>query len=73
MYRRCDSRNLNISPFCSLNSKVKPDKFYEVLTFGYNGNQDYLSSMITPVRKFYPTEEMSRNEILKRLTAKVTI
>ena len=50
---------------------MKPDKFYEVINFGYNSNPDYLSSMITPVRKFYPTEEMSENEILKSLTAKV--
>ena len=71
IHRRCDSRNLNISPFCSLNSRMKPDKFYEVINFGYNSNPDYLSSMITPVRKFYPNEEMSGNEILKRLTAKV--
>ena len=50
---------------------MKPDKLYEVISSGYNRKPDYVTSMITPVRKFYPTEEIRENEILKMLTEKV--
>jgi hypothetical protein len=44
--------------------------FKEVVAHGYDSNTlpDYLSSMKSPMRKFYPTEKMKKNELLTLLT-----
>ena len=67
--RLCDSRNLNLSPFCNLTSsslvKWQPavDKTYE----GNNINATYISGLNGPLRPKYPPNK-TQEELLSSLT-----
>ena len=69
--RRCDSRNLNLSPFCSLESSSAPMKLKPTVEATYGSkaiiDTNYVQDLPTPMRKEYPLESMASNEILSFL------
>jgi hypothetical protein len=71
LFRRCDSRTLNLSPFCTLSSP-SPDtrlKWLPTVNSIYGAvSPAYLSGLAGPLRREYPTHRMEEDEILKHLT-----
>ena len=68
----CDSRNLNLSPFCNTSSTSLALWQPSVLeTYGVQEKLDYLDKIIGPMRKKYPNS-MGEREIIKSFT-EVTI
>ena len=68
----CDSRNLNLSPFCNTSSTSLAMWQPSVLeTYGEEGKLDYLDRIAGPMRKKYPNSMVER-EIITSLT-EVTI
>ena len=66
--RRCDSRNLNLSPFCGLDSSSAPLKLQPTVEAAYGSvDTNYVQDMSSPMRKEYPLESMASNEILTSL------
>ena len=71
-YRSCDSRNLNISPFCILERRQNPNPWAEDVNDLYNAwaeNEDdlklsYLPEKGASYRKTYPLQDMKDNELL---------
>lgn len=64
-FRRCDSSNLGISPFCDLNPRVKlsPDKFAQQVLDEYAAKgktEPFLSSLKSAIRT-YPEEVFTQN------------
>ena len=76
--RRCDSRNLNLSPLCDLASEVSPYLWLKSVKETYEQNApgqplpEYISSKIGPERKMYPTLEAKKKELISSI-AKVVI
>ena len=66
IYRNCDSRNINRSPFCDLSSHDNPQKWSKEVTDTYAdfGSLDYVKEMKTPIRHLYPTKSMQNHEIV---------
>ena len=68
----CDSRNLNLSPFCNTSSTTLAMWQPSVLeTYGELKKPDYLDNIEGPMRKKYPNSMVER-EIITSLT-EVTI
>ena len=66
--RRCDSRNLNLSPFCGLDSSSAPLKLKPTVEAAYGSiDTDYVQDLQSPMRQEYPLKSMASNEILTSL------
>ena len=66
--RRCDSRNLNLSPFCGLDASSTPLKLQPTVYASYGSiDPNYVQNLPSPMRKEYPIESMVSNEILSTL------
>ena len=74
IFRICDSRNINLSPFCDLSSKETPQKWGGEVSDSYEDSEtpDYVKLMKDPIRSVYPTEKMRSQELISFL-AKVMI
>ena len=69
--RACDSRNLNLSPFCTLTASSLL-KWQPAINSTYgNITTNYTSGLSGPARLVYPTMKQQKNELLSSLT-KVT-
>ena len=68
--RRCDSRNLNLSPFCGLgSSSASLVKLEPTVRAAYGGSSieaGYVQDLASPMRKEYPNG-MASDEILSVL------
>ena len=74
LFRQFDSRNLNLSPLCGLDSSSSPLKLQPTVEATYRGNgisPRYVEGLKSPMRKVYP-DTMADNEILSTI-AKVKI
>ena len=75
-YSICDSHNLNVSPLCTLSAERDraPEKWTDEVQGMYEdvSTRDYITSLASPMRKTYATDEMKKDEMLKTLT-KVTL
>ena len=69
--RRCDSRNLNLSPFCGLaSSSASLMKLEPTVRAAYGSNSidaSYVRDLPSPMRKEYPLQSMASEEILSTL------
>ena len=71
--RTCDSRNLNLSPFCNLSAQSLAKWQPEInATYG-NTTTDYTSKLEGPLRLMYPKELMAERELLASLVTQVLI
>ena len=71
-FSSCDSRNLNLSPFCNTSSTSLAMWQPSVLeTYGEKKNLSYLDEMTVPMRQRYPNS-MPNRELITSLT-EVTI
>ena len=74
LLRQCDSRNLNLSPLCGLDSSSSPLKLQPTMEATYRSkgiSPPYVEGLKSPMRKVYP-DTMADNEILSTI-AKVKI
>lgn len=70
--RSCDSRNLNISPFCNLTMKQDPTAWAGYVAELYEAwatdeselNLSYVPHKEKSIRESYPTQYMKENELL---------
>ena len=68
LLRRCDSRNLNLSPFCGVDSSSTPLKLQPTLEESYGSKSvGYVQDLPSPMRKEYPLQSMASDEILSPL------
>ena len=68
--RRCDSRNLNLSPLCGLDFLTSSTKLQPTVeaTYGSQGTLiSYVKDLRSPMRKEYPDSSMASHEILSSL------
>ena len=67
--RLCDSRNLNLSPFCNLSASSPLAKWQPAIssTFG-NTTTDYTNRVAGPLRLKYPKKSWAEQELLVSLT-----
>ena len=67
LYSPCDSRNLNLSPFCDLS--LTPMAMWQPSVLETYGNQttDYINKTSGPMRKKYPNS-MDKRELITSLT-----
>ena len=66
--RLCDSRNLNLSPFCNLSASTLA-KWQPVIKSTYrNTTTDYTSKLKGPLRLKYPKMSWEKRELLVSLT-----
>ena len=75
LLRQCDSRNLNLSPLCGLDSSSSALKLQPTVEATYRSkgiSRPYVEGLKSPMRKEYPDDTMASNEILSTL-AKVKI
>ena len=63
----CDSRNLNLSPFCDLNSTLLALWQPSVLETYGNQTKDYVNKTSGPMRLKYPNS-MDEKELITSLT-----
>ena len=70
-YRRCDSRNLNLSPLCNLEDTIGPaawkiwaEKVYEK----HGDTPDLLKKIPDGIRNYYPSYKLKKNELISSLT-----
>ena len=71
IFRQCDSRNLNLSPFCGLDSSSTLLKLQPTLEATYKKDRveaSYVQDLQSPMRKEYPHSSMASDEILSVLT-----
>ena len=68
--RGCDSRNLDVSPLCNLKNSFGLESWSDAVRQSYDQTMmpDYISSLISPLRKKYATESMENSEMLTDLT-----
>ena len=65
--RPCDSRNLNLSPFCNLATPTNLAKWQPAISLTYgNTTTDYISHLQEPLRLKYPSNP--ERELLVSLT-----
>jgi len=63
LFRRCDSRNLNMSPLCDLDNIQEPAKWTELASAEYKSSRpNYLPS--SPMRSPLPSPALEKGEIL---------
>ena len=67
LYSPCDSRNLNLSPFCNLSSTSLAMWQPSVLETYGNQTTDYVNKTSGPMRKKYPNS-MDDRELITSLT-----
>ena len=70
LFRRCDSRNLNLTPFCTLATATSSGalKWLPTINSTYgNATTAYTSSLAGPMRREYPTQNMAEDEIITHL------
>ena len=73
MFRGCDSRNLNLSPFCDLKECKALQEWAENVSKDYKGkNLEYIAKLKDAKRPFYATDKMKDQEILSSLTKTVS-
>ena len=67
--RSCDSRNLNLSPFCEPSTRNLLVRWKEDLQTEYGPVvPDYVRSLQSPMRRRYPTTQMQKQELLTHLS-----
>ena len=71
--RTCDSRNLNLSPFCNLSAQSLAKWQPEIKATYGNTTTDYTSRLEGPLRLMYPKELMAERELLASLLTQVLI
>ena len=71
--RTCDSRNLNLSPFCNLSAQSLAKWQPEIKATYGNTTTDYTSTLEGPLRLMYPKELMAERELLASLVTQVLI
>ena len=69
-FRICDSRNMNLSPFCNVSSLSDPVKWaLDVRNLYETTNMpDYVETLVSPFRSNYDTDKRRQNELLTTLT-----
>ena len=70
-FRRCDSRNINLSPFCTLDVNSMLPKWKTAVNDTYgssSGGLDYINGLPSPTRKEYKKPIMRKREILSSLS-----
>ena len=67
LYSQCDSRNLNLSPFCNLTSTSLAMWQPSVLETYGNQTTDYVNKTSGPMRKKYPNS-MDDRELITSIT-----
>ena len=70
-FRRCDQRNLNYSPLCSLNPKFSPAPWQKNIIDIYklsNNIPTYVSSLDGVEREYYPTALAKEREVMESFT-----
>ena len=69
-YRACDSKNINVSPFCDLSERVDPVKWATDVQKMYDNAAmpEYVKSIGSPIRNNYGTEERKNGELLQQFT-----
>ena len=70
-FRRCDQRNLNYSPLCSLSPKFSPVLWQQPVKEIYDQMEtppDYIQSMEDVQRYFYPSDVARNREIVESYT-----
>ena len=69
-FRQCDSRNLNLSPFCGLKSSsaLKLQPTLEATYRESSVETSYVQDLKSPLRREYPSRSMASEEILSILT-----
>ena len=69
-FRQCDSRNLNLSPFCGLRSSsaLKLQPTLEATYRESSVETSYVQDLKSPLRREYPSRSMASEEILSVLT-----
>ena len=70
LFRVCDSRNLNLSPFCNLTSQSLPKWQPDINSTYGNSSTSYTSALPGPMRPRYPGQGKSgaERELLVSLT-----
>ena len=71
--RTCDSRNLNLSPFCNLSAQSLAKWQPEINSTYGNTTTNYTSRLEGPLRLMYPKELMAERELLASLVTQVLI
>ena len=72
LFRGCDSRNLNLSPFCDLKERKTLQEWAENVSKDYKGKQpEYIAKLKGAKRPFYATDKMKEQEIISSLTKTV--
>ena len=67
--RPCDSRNLNLSPFCNLTTASSLAKWQPAINSTYrNTSTEYTSKLNGPLRLKYPKISWAEQELLVSLT-----
>ena len=73
LFRGCDSRNLNLSPFCDLKERKTLQEWAENVSKDYKGKQpEYIAKLKGAKRPFYATDKMKEQEIISSLTKTVS-
>ena len=70
-FRRCDSRNINLSPFCTLDVNSMLPKWKTAVNDTYGSSSDgldYINGVPSPTRKEYKKPIMRKREILSSLS-----
>ena len=67
IHSSCDSRNLNLSPFCDLTSPSLTMWRPSVVETYEDQTTDYVNKIVSPLRPKYPNA-MDEREIIKSLT-----
>ena len=78
-FRRCDQRNLNYSPLCSLSPKFSPAPWQKSVLDIYLSEQqergdrrdvvpEYVKQLDTVEREYYPTLASRQREIMESFT-----
>ena len=68
LLRLCDSRNLNLSPFCNLDTKSLAMWQPSILETYESQNTSYVNQTLGPLRLKYPNAAMSERELISSLT-----
>ena len=69
IFRLCDSKNINASPFCNLSNTLGPVKWASDVKRMYikETMPEYVESLLSSTRYNYATEERRNDELLEPL------
>ena len=70
LLRPCDSRNINLTPFCNLSSTEDPRMWGKDILDTYSGltTLDHIKSISSSLRMKYPTKDLKSSELVSSLT-----